>query len=230
MSSSPPPPLAARQPADPEPDLAALLVTHRAIRLDLARLTGSLARTASVPPGSAQGRALRRYGAALFSEISSHLDDEDGILWPLIAATAGQCVDLAPLTDDHQAIAATLARAARAVAFTGSPGAQAAEPVEELREMLDQHITDEECAILPAIRRYLPASACQSCQAQGWRRASVASLRFRAPWLARVAAPGELLALANPGGWRARLLLLGSRRRYARLERRAFGPVSAGDS
>jgi hypothetical protein len=231
MSRSPPPALAARQPADPEPDLSSLLVTHRAIRLDLARLAGSLARTAAVPLTSARCRALRRYGAALFSEISSHLDDEDGILWPLIAATAGQCVDLAPLTDDHQAIAATLARAARAVDFTGSPGVQAAEPVKDLREMLDQHITDEESQIVPAIRRYLPASACRSYQAQGWRRASLASLRFRAPWLARAAAPWELPALANPGGWRARLLLLGSSRRYARLERRAFGcgGVDAGD-
>jgi hypothetical protein len=223
MSSAPPPALAARQPGDPEPDLTSLLVTHRAIRLDLARLTATLVRSAAVPLATAHRRALRRYGAALFGEITSHLDDEDGILWPAIAAAAGQCVDLAPLTDDHQAIAATLGRAARAVAgLSGSPSAGAAEPVQELRDMLGQHITDEEAEILPAMRRYLPACAYQSYEMQSWRRASLASLRFRAPWLARVAAPRELAALVNAGECRARLLLVGSARSYDRLERGAL--------
>jgi hypothetical protein len=223
MSSAPPPALRARRPGDPEPDFTSLLVTHRAIRLDLARLSATLAVSAAVPLTTAHRRAVRRYGAALFGEIASHLDDEDSLLWPVIAASAGQCVDLAPLTDDHQAIAATLGRAASAVAgLTGSPSASAAEPVRELRDALGRHITDEEAEILPAMRRYLPACAYRSYEMQSWRGASLASLRFRAPWLARVAVPRELAALANAREWRARLLLLGSGRSYARLERGAL--------
>ncbi len=225
MSSAPLHGLAARQPGDPEPDLTSLLVTHRAIRRDLARLTATLAWSGAVPLTSARRRALRRYGAALFGEITSHLDDEDGILWPVIAAIAGQCVDLAPLTDDHQAIAATLGRAARAVAaLTDSPSAPAAEPVQELRDALDQHIADEEAEIVPAMQRYLPACAYRSCDRQSWRMTSLARRRFRAPWLAQVAAPRELAALVNAAGWPARMLLVGSGRGYAWLERGAFGP------
>jgi hypothetical protein len=222
MPSVPPSAQAARRPGDPEPDVTSLLVTHRAIRRDLARLTATLALDAGAPLTSAHRRALRRYGAALFAEISRHVDEEDGLLWPVIAATAGQSVDLAPLTDDHQAITATLGRAARALA--GSVGAQAAEPVRELRDMLDEHIADEEVRILPAMRRYLPAGAYRAYETAAWRRAPLASLRFRAPWLARAAGLSEQPALLGPGGWRARTLLVAGNRGYARLERRAFGP------
>jgi hypothetical protein len=222
VPSVPPAAQAARLPGDPEPDVTSLLVTHRAIRRDLARLTAALAPDADAHLRPADRRALCRYGAALFAEISRHFDDEDGLLWPLIAATAGQCIDLAPLTDDHQAIAAPLGRAARAL--TGSLSAQAAEPVRELGDMIDEHIGDEEARILPAMRRYLPAGAYRAYETASWREAPPASLRFRAPWLARVAAPTELAALLDPGGWRARMLLASGRRGYARLERHAFGP------
>jgi hypothetical protein len=223
---SPPDGVTIRKPGEPEPDLTSLLVVHHAIRLDLARLTATLAGSAATSATSVRRTALRRYGAALFAEISSHFEDEDCILWPLIAASAGQCVDLAPLTDDHQAIGAALGRAARAMAgLTDRPSAsRAARPVEELRELVDEHIADEEAQILAATRRYLPARAYRSYETQAWRRASVACVRFRAPWLARVAGSGQLPAVIGPGGARARLLLLAGQTRYARLEHASFGP------
>lgn len=217
-----------RHPGEPEPDLTSLLVIHRAIRQDLARLTATLARIAVTPSTLAQRTAIRRYGAALFAEISSHFDDEECILWPLVSATAGQCVDLVPLTDDHQAIVATLGRASRAIAgLADRPSAsRAALPVQELRELIDEHIADEEAQVLPAARRYLSASAYRSYETQAWRRASLACLRFRSPWLARVAGPGQLPAVLGPGGRRARLLLLAGRSRYARLEQRSLSSGS----
>jgi hypothetical protein len=217
--------LTPRSPGEPEPDLTSLLVIHRAIRRDLARLTATLARSAGSPSTPTQRTALRRYGAALFAEISSHFDDEDCFLWPLIAATAGQCVDLGPLTDDHQAIMVALGRAVRAIAAVADrpSAARAAGPVQELRDLVDEHIADEEAQVLPASRRYLSAQAYRSYEAQAWRRASLACARFRAPWLAQVAGPRQLPAVLGPGGERARLLLVAGRRRYARLEHRSFG-------
>jgi Hemerythrin HHE cation binding domain len=209
MTNGPPFTPSARRPADPEPDLTPLLVKHRAIREDMARLAGVLAESAT----ATRRGAVRRYCAALFTEIASHLDDEDGILWPVIAAAAGPCVDLAPLTDDHQAIGAALGRAARELTRTR---------VRELHDMLDEHIADEEAHILRAMRNYVPALAYRWCEEQSWHRASLAAQRFRAPWLARFAGPGELSTVLAAAGREARLLLAATRYSYARLERRAF--------
>ena len=117
----------------------------------------------------------------------------------MIAATAGQAVDLAPLTDDHQAIGAAAGRVSQALApFVGEPSPFAVKlytSVSELRDMLDEHITDEEEQILPVMRRYLPAETYRWCEKQIQRKASLRGLRFTAPWLARYARPDELSRL-----------------------------------
>jgi len=214
MTNRPPFAPPARRPADPEPDLTPLLVRHRAIRADTERLAAMLAQIAAESGAGTRPGGLDRYCAALFTEIISHFDDEDGILWPVIAAAAGPCVDLAPLTDDHQAIGAALGRSCGALTWARA---------RELRDMLDEHIADEEAHILPAMRDYLPALAYRWCEEQSWHRAPLAALRFRTPWLARFAGPGELSTVLAAGGREARLLLATTRYSYARLERRAFG-------
>jgi iron-sulfur cluster repair protein YtfE (RIC family) len=212
--------------AEPEPDLTSMVVVHRAIRQDLRRLAARLAEIAgrAVPPS--QARDIGRYTAALLAEIRAHHENEDEVLWPVIAATAGQAVDLAPLTDDHRAIEAAVGRASQALAsFRAQPGTPAELPasVTNLRDMLDEHIADEEQQILAAMRRYLPADAYRWCQQQMRRKAAPHRLRFTAPWLARHARPDELNRLLATGGWPARIVLAATRPRYARLERQAFG-------
>jgi iron-sulfur cluster repair protein YtfE (RIC family) len=211
-----------------------MVVVHRAIRQDLRRLAASLAEIAGHGAPPSQVRAIARYTAALLAEIRAHHENEDEILWPVIAATAGQAVDLAPLTDDHRAIETAAGRASRALAsFRAQPGAPAElyASLTELRDMLDEHIADEEEQIIPAMRRYLPAEACRRCERQIQRKASLPGLRFTAPWLARYAQPDELSRRLATGGWPARILLAAARPGYARLERRAFGAtrVAASD-
>ena len=113
----------------------------------------------------------------------------------MLAATAGQAVDLAPLTDDHQAIRAAADRASQALAsFRGAPGtlAELHASASQLRDLLDEHIADEEQQILAAMRLYLPADVYRWCEQQTRRKAALPGLRFTAPWLARHAQPGEL--------------------------------------
>jgi hemerythrin-like domain-containing protein len=201
------------------------MVVHRAIRQDLRRLAACLAEIADRGALPSQARAIGRYTAALLAEIRAHHENEDEVLWPVIAATAGQVVDLAPLTDDHQAIETAAGRASQALAsFRAEPRTVAKLPasVTYLRDMLDEHIADEEEQILPAMRRYLPAEAYRWCEKQVQRKASRRGLRFTAPWLARYAQPDELSRLLAGGGWPARILLAATRPGYARLERRAF--------
>lgn len=233
MATTPPFALRSRTTQEPESDLTLLVVIHRAIRQDLRRLAACLAEIAGRGAPPSQARAIGRYTAALFAEIRRHHENEDDILWPVIAATAGQAVDLAPLTDDHQAIKAVTGRARQALAsFRAQPGAPGI-PAElhalviELRDMLDDHIADEEQQIFPAMRRYLPAEAYRWWEQQIQRKASLSGLRFTAPWLARYAQPDELRRRLATGGWPVRMLLAAARPGYARLDRQAFGASPA---
>jgi iron-sulfur cluster repair protein YtfE (RIC family) len=219
--------LRARTPAEPEPDLTSMVVAHRAMRRDLARVAALAGDVAGrdQPPGRAA--AICRYTAALLAGIRAHQQGEDEILWPVIAATAGQAVDLVPLADDHQAIEAATVRAGRALASLAAEPHGRAEalpaPVTALRDMVDEHIADEEAQLFPAMRRYLTARSWRWCEQQIRRTAAPPGLRFTVPWLARYAADGELRALLAAGGWRARVVLAVCGPGYSRLERRAFG-------
>jgi hypothetical protein len=197
MTSAPPFPLRARARHEPEPDLTPIVVIHRAIRQDLRRLGEPAV------PGAAQAR--HRYSAALLAQIRARHRGEEGFLWPLLAGTAGPAVDLASLTDDRRAIGA--------IAGAGP-----------LATLLDEHLTDIERQVFPALLRYLPAGAYRWAEQQIWQNATAADGRFAAPWLARHAEPGEVPRLPATSGWAARIRLAAARPGYARLERQAFGP------
>jgi hemerythrin-like domain-containing protein len=219
------PSLRPRTTHEPEPDLTALVVTHRAIHQDLGRLAAGLAATGELEP--AHARALCRYASALLAAIRAHHDSENDIIWPLIAATARQAVDLVPLADDRLVIEEASGRARRALAcFAAEPDAGTAAlqaAISELRDLADEHIADEEAQLLPVMRRYVPADAYRWAEMQVMRAAARPGPLFIVPWLARHARDGELRSLLAAVGWRARVALAVGHRHYARLERRAFG-------
>jgi hypothetical protein len=219
------PTLRPRTSRDPEPDLTSLVVTHRAIRQDLGRLADALAAIGDPEPGRA--RAVCRYAAALLAAIRAHHESENDIIWPLIAATAREAVDLTPLADDRLVIEEATTRAQRALAsFAAKPGTSAAAlhaSISELRLLADDHVADEEAQLLPIMRRYLPAQAYRWGERQVMGRAAPPGRRFIVPWLARHARDGELRPLLAAGGRLARAVLAFGRRPYSRLERRAFG-------
>jgi Hemerythrin HHE cation binding domain len=203
-----------------------MVVIHRAMRQDLSRLAARLDGLAGQGGPGPGAPALRRYTAALLAQIRARHRAEEDYLWPLLAATAGPAVDLAPLTDDHQAIDAAASRALACA--TAGPGALAGLPasVRALGGMLGEHLADTEQQVFPALRRYLPAGAYQWCEQQILHNAPASSRRFAVPWLARYAQPGELPRLPACSGWRGRIRLAAARPGYAHLERRAFGPDS----
>lgn len=209
---------------DPEPDLSSLVVTHRAIRHDLGRLADGLAATGELEP--ARSRAVCRYTAALLAALRAHHENENDIVWPLLAATARQAVDLIPLADDRLLVDAASDRAQRALKhLSAEPGADTGAlqaSMSELRDLADEHIADEEAQLLTAMRRYVPAEAYRWGERQILRKVVGLGSLFIVPWLARHAQDGELRPLLAAGGWRAKAALALGRRHYARLERRAF--------
>ncbi len=225
-------PLKTRTTAEPEPDLVSTLVTHRALRRDTRRLDVCLKQFAGSGPSPAPTDAVCRYAAALLVQVRARLESEAEVLWPVIAATAGAAVDLAPLADDHKAIEAAIREASRVLtswrtvrsavgAFDALNGLCLAVAI--LREMLDAHLDDEEEQVLPAMRRYLTAEACLWCDKRIWRKTRLRERTFAVPWLARYAHPDELRQLLVPGGPPAWVLLAVTRPGYARLEQQAFG-------
>jgi iron-sulfur cluster repair protein YtfE (RIC family) len=213
---------------EPEPDLTSLVITHRAIGQDLGRLTARVAEVASCGPAPGRERALRRYAAAVVAQIRAHHRCEDEIVWPVIAAAAGQAVDLAPLTDDHQAIEEAAGRLSRVLGLPGhSHLGEVGEALGELRDMAVEHMADEERQVFPVMRRYLRVQTGRWCQRQACRTARAGALRFRMAWLARYSRAGEMRCVLAAAGPRARIALVAGRPGYARLERRAFGPAAS---
>lgn len=227
MTTTPPAWLRARASGDPEPDLTSYVVTHRAIREDLDRLTARLAELAAghaqVPPTGAHPTG--QYGLALLAELRRHHRDEDAVLWPVIAATAGQVVDLTPLTDDHEALGPVIARAEGALTALGSAPetTAAAEAVRDLRGLLAEHLREEDDQVLPAMRRFVPAGAYRWCERRIRDRAAPETLRFALPWLVRFATLDELRRIDANTPRDDRLLRAAAQPAYAELERLAFG-------
>jgi hypothetical protein len=215
---------------EPAPDLTRIVVTHRAICQDLDRLVARLGQTAEgIMP---RPIPAWRYTAAILTQISTHNEGENDILWPATAAAAGPAVDITPLADDRLVVATTLTQGVRAAARVRAQPSASCDlyaSVRKLRDLLEEHLADEEQQVFPAIRRYLRADAYQWCEKQMQRKATLPVRRFAAPWLARHAQPHELHILRSASGWPTRLLLAGSGAAFARLERRALtaSPASA---
>ncbi|MGW4797272.1 hemerythrin domain-containing protein [Nonomuraea sp. NPDC004297] len=204
------PAVAVRRPEDPEPDLTAMYVIHRAMLGDLRRLAED---------HGGGDAAIRRYATLLLFEVDHHHTNEDDLLWPVIERAAGRAVDLAPFTDDHLALEAVLARCR--AALTGDLK-RLRQSLGELHAMLVEHIADEESEVFPIIKRFVPADAYQWCEDRIARRAGLGQMRFTVPWLSSWASSEELDGMLRRVGSRFRLALALTRGRYQRLERAAI--------
>ncbi|MFD2094022.1 hemerythrin domain-containing protein [Blastococcus deserti] len=217
-----------RTEGDPRPDTLGMRLAHRAMLRDARRLTALAealaAGTATADP--ARGTAIGRYVADFCDSIHSHHSAEDDVLWPVLAASAGTHVDLAELSDDHAALDPLLARLrAAARAFAARPASEDAATalaveLAELRDVLDEHIADEEATVLPAVEEYVSVGDWTAVEARIRTRAR---LSFEAPRVAAVTTPDEYRRIAAEGGLALRLLLAVLVPPFRRRERRVFG-------
>lgn len=155
------------------------MVTHRALRADLARLAARLGQVAGGNPEPAAVAAPCRYAATLLTQVAAQHRHEDQIVWPLIAATAGECVDLAPLTDDHHAIEAELIRASRALAAFRTGADPHAATARRLEPVLTRpEIRRDTVRMLRAAagdKRLLVGAAPGCCPAAAWSKSTTAT-------------------------------------------------------
>lgn len=219
------PHLPVRPSGDAAPDVIAMDVAHRMMRADLARLV-------SLAEDIAAGRvrcSYRRAGAIavyiglLCDSVESHHKVEDDVLWPIISASAGACVDLSELRDDHAALDLDSLRAAAAAYQTASgsdvAAAVLARRLRALQVLLDDHIEDEERVVFPVV------GACVS--REDWRRVERAAggrLSFDLPRTFDHTTAAERVRLVGPWGARVlRVLACVLIPAYRRRERLVFG-------
>lgn len=217
-----------RKPGDPQPDLTLYTVAHRAMQRgahDLASLAERL-RAGDDPLTRDRARALATYVGMFCDDVHLHHHGEDTIGWPIIAASAGDNVDLAPLSADHDELdpmlddLRTAAQRLRADQRDLDALQTLAVQAVALRDMLDEHIGEEERDVFPVIREYVSAQ-----DLARWEQAVMAgypkgNLWFLIPWSVQAIPAAEVSATLARTPLAFRIAYRLFRGRYERLNRR----------
>lgn len=210
------------------PDILGMAIAHRVMLRDLDRTTGVTMAMADggMPITRRRVRALVRYLELMGESIHHHHHAEDDILWPVIELRAGAQIDLAPLTGDHEALSPKLDGLRIAVGLFGAgptprSAAVVAARLVEMRNMLREHIAEEERDIFPVIRRYLSVADWQDVEAR--IRKAGARMTFELPRIAAAATPAELATLKEGAGPMIDVMIAAVRPRYRRMEKAIWG-------
>ncbi|BBY62156.1 hemerythrin domain-containing protein [Mycolicibacterium helvum] len=216
-----------RQPHDPEPELVGITVAHRAMLTDAGRLV-----TAVTAIGESRQRcspqraqAIARYVDLLCESIHHHHTVEDTVLWPVIDACAGGIVDLTELTEDHAALDPRLeiirhrANAFRVAGGDRRTAALLAAELADLRNLLTEHIAEEERDIFPVIRRHVSVGDWQAVEKTAQR---TGRLTFDGPRTMAAATDDERSVLGAEVNPVLRLVLTVLARRHRRFEDEVF--------
>lgn len=220
-----------RQAGEPKPDLLGITLAHRAMLVDLVRLTelAKAVRDRNVICTSARARAISQYIEMLCDSIHHHHTTEDTVLWPVIQASVGDHLDLSELTDDHAALDPRLDQLrARAAAFRLSNGDRKvaflmAFELAELTAMLTEHINDEEQELFPLITEHVSVADWEAVAAAARAGSRMA---FDGPRSLAVMTDDERATMAGQLsiGMRAMLAVLALRHR--RVVRTVFGDLA----
>lgn len=210
------------------PDILGMKVAHRAMRGDLRRLAALMQDVAAgrTTCDARRARAITWYTDRLAESIHHHHRTEDDVLWPVIEQRAGSLIDLTELTDDHSVLDPELDRLrAAALALQADPASQEraaalALQFAELRDLLDEHITEEEADVFPVILEYLSVDDWTRVERSAQRSGR---LSFELPRALDHASTEELEVFRAEGG--AVLVVLAAiiRPLYRRKEKLVFG-------
>ncbi|MFG2006634.1 hemerythrin domain-containing protein [Spirillospora sp. NPDC048911] len=219
-----------RRPTDPQVDLRLYTIAHRAIQRgahELADLAGRL-RAEETVLTERRAKALETFVELFVSDVRLHHRYEDEIGFPVVRASALGAVDIEPLSVDHDRLGPILAALCTATAgLRADPSdalARKAMAVEalRLRDLLDEHITEEERDIFPAISRYVSVEDFDRWERAVTRAYPKRSLWFTASWWAAVTPPDDAVAWSKtPVTFRLAFRLF--KGRYERLNGTLFG-------
>ncbi|MGY1743710.1 MULTISPECIES: hemerythrin domain-containing protein [unclassified Blastococcus] len=211
-----------RTPDEPEADLFGFALVHRALRNGCRLLADALTDIAAGGPCDRERQqAVVAFAGHMLHEVHVHHSREDDVLWPVIAASAGAHVDLAPLSDDHAALQDVLDRAEPLLAAFAAQGPAAAAPlaavVTQVADSLDEHIAEEERDVFPVVRRYVSAGDFARVETRFRKGTSLRHMVFVLPWVVDACrTPEERAQLLGSAPAPLRLVLRGVHSRWVR--------------
>jgi hemerythrin-like domain-containing protein len=211
--------VSSRIPARTTPDLTLLRLIHRAMVLDADRIATAAAVLAD-QPNPEVARALAWFGNRYLALLEHHHHSKDTVVWPLIAANAGDTVDLEPLTEEHRQLNELVAtiRGALTGPADGPAARTLAVATARLRTELADHLLAEDRDVLPIIERFVTRRELNKADRRIKRTAPLHAVLFLVAWLDAHAEPGErpmlplrfLLPLARRGYQRRAALIRSS--------------------
>ena len=214
-----------RRAGEPEADLLAFTLIHRALRSGARLLADAVTGIAAGRPCDRdRQRSIVHLAHSVLHEITTHHQREDDVLWPVVVASVEGAestrVELADLSDEHVALHAVLGRAERALPeFARDAGEGAAElgtAMTEIADLLDEHIAEEEREVFPVIREHVSAPDFARVEALFRTGTSLGHMLFLLPWIADQCTPRERAELLATAGRPLALLLRISEGRYRR--------------
>lgn len=216
-----------RQPDDPEPELIGITLAHRAMLTDVGRLVVAVTAIAEGRQRCSARRAqsIARYTDLLCESIHHHHTVEDTVLWPVINACAAGIVDLTELTEDHAALDPRLeiighrANAFRIAGGDRRTAALLAAELADLRNLISEHITEEERELFPVIRRHVSVADWQAVEKTAQR---TGRLTFDGPRTVAAATDDERAALSKDVSPILRVVLSILARRHRKFENEVF--------
>jgi hypothetical protein len=124
------------------------LAVHRAVRRDVARLSGALAEGRGTSP-----TAISAYWAETASQLHHHHEFEDTLVWPLMGERLGGRVEslLARNGREHLAMATAMDEFDAVVDTMTMDTAAGRDALGRLKEAIETHLRDEEADVLPLI-------------------------------------------------------------------------------
>jgi hypothetical protein len=217
------------------PDVSTYRMVHDALRASDDQLVAGVA---GLTEGDRRrARALRRWFTGYAGELRAHHAVEDELFFPALdARVPAFATDYAGLlTDDHHrvdavvaALAASLERLAAGAAPWTVVHEEAVGHAVALRDLLHEHLDVEDRDVLPLFERHMTAAEYHELDQEAVRHIAPRQLLFTVPWwvatIDPAAVPGELTDAPRA----LRVVWRCTRRRYARLARRAFGTATAG--
>ncbi|MFE3024651.1 hemerythrin domain-containing protein [Nocardia tengchongensis] len=171
-----------------------MLLAHRAMVTDLARIAEAASRLIAAPDVT-RGAALRSYVARVHALIVHHHEGEDAFLWPRLRALGADEGALALLTAEHEELDKFLhdwSRAARELGAGGVAAAELAQITMDVHERIVAHAGDEEAELNHRIAPVLDGAVWKEFETYMRKTAPLWTLRFMPAWLLSVAAPDEL--------------------------------------